>query len=465
MSTAPALERIVAEIATGHVIDPSTETIDGEGAAATTVTHWRTLLSAFTFLGNHNAFLIGNPGTAKTTLAEVLAAKLTGLPLDLYSSQKLQGHGDHTVDTMLGRFDVLSLSESSETRPDSERVIWEPRLFLPAFIADEINRLPPGQQNPLLEFIRTGQLTLYGQPFLRDKQAFFATRNFNGDGTHPLSPALLDRFEISLEFPKGRFHWGDDIEAAQKNNAALKDRARTKGIITRLLNKRAPYEERITFIDDEIAKSAPKTLLAERDALLERAERTPLSIPARLFEAAVWEEMNSTACKGENRAGPGDEAERDATTHNAPFASAAVYGGLSARWRESTRLYARMLAAYLGAERVELGHLRAIAPYTAAHRLSFHNDYAAKFADAIRLRGEHQALDLTRRLLDDIWTRYDAISGDLGCLDEYFASTIDPKRRTEKRIEQRARAIIDGPAADHPLLRAYVEGVAQAKRR
>ncbi|MBI4182186.1 MAG: AAA family ATPase [Candidatus Aenigmarchaeota archaeon] len=423
------LKTVVNIIGEQYFIDPRTGQVDGEE-----VPYWNVLMGVATYLGNKNALLVGRPGTGKTTYGGVISSVVSGLPFDLFDFLKIQGHPDQTKDAMLARADIGRLAE--------EGVVWQPSLYLPAMILDEINRLPPGKQSIIMEYIRTGSVEQLGKHFSRGKVPFFATMNYNGPGTYPLPPASVDRFGMSLEFEGGPAHLQALIQdASGRIQADLADPNLTEEIAKYLLDKDVPTGKKREYLEEKGRERLKKLILPDLSGL--ETHPLPLSPDATTFLRCIWDEMNTTWRYGENRA----VDPQDTTDHNKTFASAHVKEGISPRAWESITFYASIVARYQGRDQVEIGDIQAVSPFCLAHRLEFDEDYKAQFAEHPRLRGEREELDLTRRLLDAIKTNCDAVAPSLKLLDASLAG--------KKGTEEDVRAILDGPEPDHPLLRAY----------
>jgi MoxR-like ATPase len=439
------LEEMVRVIGKKYFVDPLEERVGGRE-----VKYWNVLMGVFTYIGRKNALLIGNPGTGKTTFASVISSAISGLPFDLFDNLKIVGHPEQTKDTMLARVDLGRLAE--------EGVVWQPVVYLPSIIIDEINRLPPGKQSILLEFVRTGTVEHLGKYFSRDKPAFFATQNFDGPGTYPLPSPQLDRFDISLEFQPGPAYIQDLIlQANSRINKELKDPAVTKEIVSYLLSKDRSIEEKLEYLNKKSRELRKKrTNLPSIEPLDEymldyvyNLEYTPDAIT---FLHCIWEEINTTKLYGTNRRSD----PRDYSEHNKVFASSKVNEGISPRFWSSAKYYAGALALYLGDKEVDFEHVWAIAPYVLSHRLEFTDDYRATYAQQKRLRGEREEMDLTRRLLEEIKQNYDNVSYDIKLLDAFLSGNLESRRLGE--VEK----VLKGPEPDHPLFKVYYN---EAKKR
>jgi len=444
------LDEIVRIIGDRYFIDPTVEKVKGKE-----VQYWKILMNAFSYLGKKNTLLEGNPGSGKTTCSGVVSSILSGLPFDLYDFLKITGHPDQTKDTMLSRVDLGRLAE--------EGVVWQPSLYLPALTLDEINRLPPGKQSIFLEYIRTGAVEHLGKYFSRGKIPIFATMNYNGTGTYELPPPSLDRFDISLEFGAGPA-WLQDIirKAGRQIRKDLDNPAMTEEIVHLLMNKDKSKDEKIKFLQDK-AKENNKRLndvLKKHDRninipILEpidtEAVDMPYSADASTFLRCIWDEINTSVLYGENRS----VDPRDKSSHNKDYGSAKVKGGISARSWDGIKFYASMLARYFEADKVEIEHVQAVAPYCLAHRLQFDEDYSAKSVEAVRKHGERQEQDLSRRLLKDIKDNYDKVEHDLKQIDKF----LQEGEKASEALKNAVKGIIAKPQADHPTLRHYCEFV------
>jgi MoxR-like ATPase len=133
------------------------------------------------FCGGH-LLLEGPPGTAKTLLAQSLAASLS---LDFkriqFTPDLLPGD---IIGTNLFNFQTSTFSVSRGP------------IFCELLLADEINRTPPKTQAALLEAMQERQVTLDGKTHrLSDRFMVIATENpIEQQGTYPLPEAQLDRF-------------------------------------------------------------------------------------------------------------------------------------------------------------------------------------------------------------------------------------------------------------------------------
>jgi MoxR-like ATPase len=140
-------------------------------------------------LARGHVLLEGPPGTAKTFLAQCLAASL-GLDF---------GRIQFTPDLMPG--DILG--SNLFNFQTSQFTLTRGPIFRELLLADEINRTPPKTQAALLEAMQERQVTLDGAPHaLSPRFTVIATQNpIESQGVYPLPEAQLDRFLFKLLVP------------------------------------------------------------------------------------------------------------------------------------------------------------------------------------------------------------------------------------------------------------------------
>jgi len=140
-------------------------------------------------LARGHVLLEGPPGTAKTFLAQCLAASL-GLDF---------GRIQFTPDLMPG--DILG--SNLFNFQTSQFTLTRGPVFRELLLADEINRTPPKTQAALLEAMQERRVTLDGTAHpLPPRFTVIATQNpIESQGVYPLPEAQLDRFLFKLLVP------------------------------------------------------------------------------------------------------------------------------------------------------------------------------------------------------------------------------------------------------------------------
>src|SRR3989338_8949854 len=126
---------------------------------------------SLSYLMDRNHLLIGDPGWGKTTLAQIISSRFSGIPFDLYESLTIEGHPGLFTEKWKARPDYGLLNKGEE------RVIWQGGFSLDTFIVDEINRVSYDVQDEMLEGIRTGRWTYMSDVLYEGKKPTFLTMN------------------------------------------------------------------------------------------------------------------------------------------------------------------------------------------------------------------------------------------------------------------------------------------------
>lgn len=164
-----------------------------------------------------HCLLEGPPGTAKTLLAQSLAASMK---MDF-------GRIQFTPDLMPG--DVLGTNIFNFAT--SEFKLTKGPVFTDILLSDEINRAPPKTQAALLQVMNERIATIDGTDYTLGSDFFVvATQNpIEQQGTYPLPEAQLDRFlfKLNIEFPSDEA----EFEILSRHAAKpLEHAAKTSGV-------------------------------------------------------------------------------------------------------------------------------------------------------------------------------------------------------------------------------------------
>lgn len=434
--TLAKLHAEINDIAGNYFYDGSQELVVRESGPNETVDNWRLLMGSLAYLKSDNVILFGNPGAAKTTFSSIIGSTYTGLPFALFDTLKITGSPEQTKETMLARPDLGRLAE--------EGVNFQASMYLPLVVVDEINRLPGGKQDILLEPIRTGVVEHFGKWLaLRKKPAFFATLNYNGPGTYDLASPLMKRFGIGLDLPVHRSFEQDEIlKRADRIERELHDPKRTIAIARALTDRETKPDDKLEMIASEMN---PPISDEEVRELTQAASGLRWSPGATTFLRCLYDEATFTYHYGENR----PEDLQDTDGRNSKFMSAQIREGLSNRAWRSLKDYSSLLALCTGAEQVELGHVQTVAPTCIAHRLDFAQN---KQSDANKVREHDESLRYarTRKCVASVKANYDEIMGPLHNADAFLQGV---------SWEGARDWAMKNDAPDHPTLKAYWQEV------
>ena len=169
-------------------------------------------------------------------------------------------------------------------------------------------------------------------------------------------------------------------------------------------------------------------------------------------------------------------------THDQNYAGIHVLSTFSPRSVMAANAYARGLAWFLG-EPLQLDHVRYVLPHIFATKAVFTNDYINKWGNAAREEGECQSLDLSRRLVGEVYDRYQQsiqpMKNWIAILRAWYSGERDeikPQNDQEKALVKDLTAIEKGKLRaddaeslkedkyDHPLMIDIVREVKQPER-
>ena len=155
-----------------------------------------------TLAGNRGLMLVGEPGTAKTMLSELLSAAISGT-----STNTIQGTAGTTEDMMKYSWNYALLLEKGPVREalvPAPLYIGMSRGILTRF--EEITRTPAEIQDSLISILSDKVLNvpeLNEEGFVFAKQGFnvIGTANTRDKGVNEMSSALKRRFNFETVFP------------------------------------------------------------------------------------------------------------------------------------------------------------------------------------------------------------------------------------------------------------------------
>ena len=351
------------------------------------------LLVMSSFLLQVNVILFGDYGQGKTSVAELVAAIMAGLPYPAVIASEVRGSPEITEEKLIGRLHLGKLQQGEEV------VLWSTFVKAPVHIIDEIVRIPPIKQAFILEGARTGRWLYLGQLLDTGRTPLFATANVEdlSGGSFTLIPALADRFAIGLDalYPRVQatleLAIGSDLEE-KLAQAGLMDHAGEA--IALLTSSDYDRERLLRFMEGfkrHLERHGFTPLYApELETARGEIQGMPLSERAKQFLGLLISSLNFCLKMGQKRGagfGEGEGAQRecpkDCPHYDTPCSW--VLGGGSRRQEHELVQLARTLAWLLGAEQVEPEHLRAVAPFVLWHRRSFSRTLLAKVEARQRL--------------------------------------------------------------------------------
>ena len=362
------------------------------------------LFSVLTGLLGGKILIVGEPGLGKTTSAEYIGALLYRLPLGAVWEAEVSGHPEQTEEKIVGRPNLGALNRGDE------EVVWSAFSVLPVKVVDEINRLPETKQSLILNGVDRGNWTYLNQVQINEEYCLFATANYQDRGTNTIVVPLLDRFDVMVEskYPGANLSW---MIGAQSSPASLlRDPQRERAIQARLAKRDADVEAICTDYGKAISKrlSVPTLGRAEREAI--RSEMGALSVrpDASAFVRTFLAELSFCCKYGQKRThevcGEG--------CHYTGYLCYEVQTCPSNRLPISLRRYAQALAWLLRDSHVDLEHIRAVLPYTCAHRIQWRDEHEARDRreDALPI---HRAREAVRRVFRRYTEQSDRIQSAL----------------------------------------------------
>lgn len=334
------------------------------------------LLTLLTGLRQGKALIIGEPGLGKTTSAEYVCSLLYRVPLATIWASEVSGHPEQTEEKIIGRPDLGRLNQGEEV------VVWSHFVLLPTKIVDEINRLPETKQSMILDGVDRGNWEYLNDAVINSEYCLFATANYQDGGTNTIIAPLIDRFDVMVESkhpgPNLAFHIG----MTGSNGACLRNEALEKEL-HQILGQRHSYQHRIEEAErlcDQFGEGLARdhgllTLSrSERETIRAQMDDIPLDLDTNAFLRLVLAELSFCYHFGQRRFHEGCVDG----CHFTSYLCHAVRNCISNRFPSSARVLSQALAWFLGDDQVGLEHLRAILPYTLAHRIQWKEETMAR---------------------------------------------------------------------------------------
>ena len=228
-----------------------------------------------TLLGRQGLMLVGEPGTAKSMLSELLSAAVSGI-----STLTIQGSAGTTEDHIRYSWNyALLIAEGPSRRALVPSPVYQAMESGRLVRFEEITRCPPEIQDTLVSVLSEKQLMVpeLGDGFrVSASQGFnvIATANLRDRGVHEMSAALKRRFNFETVRP-------------------LTDRAFEAQLITRALEaelgpQRAPMSPEVldvlvtAFADLRTGSTASGVPVKRPDAVMSTAEAVNVGVAASM---------------------------------------------------------------------------------------------------------------------------------------------------------------------------------------
>lgn len=360
------------------------------------------LFSLLTALNRGKELIIGEPGLGKTTSAEYVGAMTYRLPLGLIWASEVSGHPEQTEEKIIGRPDLGRLNQGEEV------VVWSYLAQLPVKIIDEINRLPETKQSMILDGIDRGNWEYLNNVIINEEYCLFATANYQDRGTNTLIAPLIDRFDVIVESR----HPGADMALL----IGMKDRYENvlrnpeyERSFQEILLERRDYHEKMQLIEDlcnrfgdHMEKEFHVKMLSkrERQEIRDCMQELPLDLDANAFLRTMIAELSFCSKYGQKRS----EEHCEEGCHYTGFLCHQIKNCISNRFPISVRTYSQSLAWLKADEAVSIDHIKAVLPYTLAHRVQWKDDFISQ-KQASKRRDPLQIF-MAKEMVNEVYRRY-----------------------------------------------------------
>jgi len=359
------------------------------------------LLAIITGLNRGKALIIGEPGLGKTTSAEYACSLLYQYPLGIIWSSEVSGHPEQTEEKIVGRPDLGKLNRGIE------EVVWSNFSQLPVKIVDEINRLPETKQSMILDGIDRGNWEYLNRIIINEEYCLFATANYQDKGTNTIIAPLVDRFDVVVESkhpgPSLSFMISDNNKENMLRNPLYEKK------LEKVLKTKMPYEEKLPQIEeicDQLGDHFKKELGVEalghqeRRRIESEIHKLEFDMDAGAFTIMLIAELSFCYKYGQKRSDEGC----DEGCHYTGYLCHDVKNCASNRLPSSIKKYSQAIAWLLGNSNIDIEIVRAIIPYTIAHRIQWKEDFISKREK--NRRADSLQIYLAKEAVDEVFHRY-----------------------------------------------------------
>ncbi len=361
------------------------------------------LFGLLTALIRGKELIIGEPGVGKTTSAEFVGSLTYQIPVGVIWGSEVSGHPEQTEEKIIGRPDLGKLNRGVE------EVVWTHFSQLPVKIVDELNRLPETKQSMILDGVDRGNWEYLNEMIVNEEYCLFATANYQDQGTNTIIPPMIDRFDILVESR----HPGPNISYLvgkywDKENVLRHPKLEKE--FQRVLNNKITYHEKLPQVEAVCnrfgeflhAQTGLQPLKREdREAIRTHAYRLDFGLDASAFIRLVLAELSFCYHHGQKRS----VESCPEGCHYTGYLCHDIKNCASNRLPMSIRGYSQALAWLLEEKAVGIEHVKAVLPYTLAHRIQWRDEYMARMEKS--RRDNPFMIFLAKEAVKEMLRRYD----------------------------------------------------------
>ena len=375
--------------------------IDGQGFNTTL------LFGLLTALTRGKELIIGEPGVGKTTSAEFVGSLTYQIPVGVIWGSEVSGHPEQTEEKIIGRPNLGSLNRGIE------EVVWTHFSQIPVKIVDEINRLPETKQSMILDGVDRGNWDYLNEMIINEEYCLFATANYQDQGTNTIIPPMIDRFDILVESR----HPGPNISylvGKYWDKEKMLRHPQLERDFQEVLNSKVPYHDKLSQVE-EVCNRFGEFLYSrlglkplnkeEREVIRSQIGQIDFSLDASAFTRTVLAELSFCYHHGQKR------SVENCTEgcHYTGYLCHEIKNCASNRLPMSIRNYSQVLAWFLEQNEVGIEHVKAVVPYTLAHRIQWRDEYLARMEKS--RRNDPFMIFLAKEAVKGMLRRYDEQRG------------------------------------------------------
>ncbi len=333
------------------------------------------IFSLLTGINRGKELIIGEPGLGKTTSAEYVGCLLYRMPIGIVWGAEVSGHPEQTEEKIIGRPDLGKLNRGIE------EVVWSYFAQIPVKIVDEINRLPETKQSMILDGVDRGNWEYLNEMIINEEYCLFATANYQDRGTNTIIAPMVDRFDVVVEsrhpgpniaYQVGKFNEKDRILRNPKTENSLQKIFRGKvSYKTKLRQMEEVCDDYGAFLRNKLGVETvgPR----ERKAINAEINGVEMDLDANAFTRMLLAELSFCHKYGQKRSIENCEEG----CHFTGYLCHEVKNCASNRLPTSIKTYSQALAWLMGDAEVGVEHIKAVMPYTLAHRIQWKEEYLA----------------------------------------------------------------------------------------